>query len=113
MIEMRRFKAGVLEYANREILPKMDPTRQFVAGVVLGLASNKMEAMLSKLAENELVKMLGIVEGDQVDLDAIHNALQAQFAKQPVLPVDIPMMGRINFRAEDASTLFQIINGMP
>ena len=113
MIELRRVKAGVLEYANREILPKLDPTRQFLAGAVLGMAAGKVEAVVGKLGENEMVKTLGIVEGNMVDVEGIYGALQAQFAKQPVLPVNIPMVGLINFKAEDAALLYQIISSTP
>ena len=113
MTEMRKVTSGLLEYANRELLPKLDPTRQFLAGAALGMLSGRMEAVAGELAKNPLVSALGLVQGNMVDLDSIYNALNAQFAKQPVLPVDIPMLGRFNFNAGDATLLYQIISGMP
>jgi hypothetical protein len=113
MIEMRKVTSGMLEFANRELLPKLDPTRQFFAGAVLGLMSGRLEAVAGELAKNPLVNTLGIVQGNMVDLDAIYSALSAQFGKQPVLPVNIPMLGQYNFNAADATLLYQIISGMP
>lgn len=113
MIEMRRVKAGLLDYANRELIPKLDPGKQFMAGVVLGLSSGQLESVLTELAGNGWMKMLGVVEGNMVDLDKLYAALTEQFARQPVLPLKLPVLGAFNFRSEDATALYQTIISTP
>lgn len=113
MIEMRRVKDGLLEYANRELIPKMEPGKQFMAGVVMGLSAGRLESILTELAGNSWVKMLGIVEGNMVDLEKLYAAMTEQFARQPVLPLSLPMLGTFNLNAEDAKALYKTIVRTP
>lgn len=110
MVEMERIRDGVLEYASARVLPKMSPARQFVAGTALGLVAARADALTKALAENELVKASGLVaENGMVDIDTVYEAAMQQMHKQRTLPVDIPMMGRWTFDADDLSELYRTI----
>lgn len=110
MVEMSRIRDGVLDYATERVLPKMSPARQFLAGTALGLVAARADAIMKMLAENELVKASGLVtENGMVDLETVYDAAMAQMHKQQTLPVDIPMMGRWTFDADDLNELYRTI----
>ena len=109
MMEVARIKAGVMDYAANHMMPKMDSKGQFVLGLGLGLVSSRIEAMVGSIADNELVKTLGIVQGNQIDYDALFNAAMAQIKRQGKLVWDVPLIGRLAFDEQDLRDLHQCI----
>ena len=109
MMEIARLKAGVMDYAMNHMMPKMDSKGQFVLGLGLGLVSGRIEAMVGSIADNELVKTLGIVQGNQIDYDALFNAAMAQIKRQGKLVWDVPLIGRLAFDEQDLRDLHQCI----
>ena len=109
MMEVARIRDGVMDYATTHMMPKMDNKGQFVLGMVLGMVSGRIEALVAKVAENELVKTLGIIRDGQIDYDVIYNAAMAQIQRQGKLVVDIPLLGRMSFEDQDLRDLHQCI----
>jgi hypothetical protein len=109
MMEVARIRDGVMDYATNHMMPKMDNKGQFVLGMALGMVSGRIEALVSKVADNELVKTLGIIRDGQIDYDAIYNAAMAQIQRQGKLVVDIPLLGRMSFDDQDLRDLHQCI----
>lgn len=110
MMEMARIRDGILDYATERVLPKMSPSRQFVAGAALGLVAARSEALMQELTKNELIKASGLVtENGMVDLDAVYDAMLVQMRRQRELPIDIPMMGRMTFNESDLTELYRYI----
>lgn len=110
MIEIKKATQGLYDYLDKKVMPQLPAGKQFVAGMVLGLVGNQAEEMLRALGENELMKSLNLINGDQIDIDRVFAAAKAQFEKTPDLPIDIPLIGRLNFRLDDLRDLYQIIS---
>ena len=109
MMEITRIRDGVMDYATTYMMPKMDSKGQFVLGLGLGMVSSRIEALMGTLADNELVKTLGIIQNGQVDYDSLFNAAMAQMQRQRKLVWDIPMIGRLSFEEQDLRDLHQCI----
>lgn len=110
MVTSKQVVAGVLEYANRHIMPMLDSSKQFLAGMALGIAGGKAEALMASLSQQPMIAALGIVQpnGD-VDLETLYAAAGAQLDKQKTLPIDIPIIGRLTFDRSDLDELYRAI----
>lgn len=108
-MEVARFRDGVMDYATNHMMPKMDSKGQFLLGMALGVLSSRMEAVINQLADNELVKALGIIQNGQIDYDSLFNAAMAQIKRQGKLVWDVPMIGRLAFDEQDLRDLHQCI----
>lgn len=110
MVEIARIRDGVLEYANAHVLPRLTPGRQFAAGMAMGIAASKADALVQDIAKNEVIKASGIIaENGMVDIDLLFEAAIAQVRRQKTLPVDIPMIGRLTFTEDDIADLYRTI----
>lgn len=109
MVEIAKIKAGVMDYATTHMMPKMDSKGQFVLGMTLGVLSGRIEAIVGKLADNELMKTLDVIQNGQLDYDALFNAAMAQMQRQGKLVWDVPMLGRLAFDEQDLRDLHQSI----
>lgn len=110
MVTSKQIVSGVLEYADKRVLPKLESSRQFLAGTVLGIAASRADPIVRELGKMPMVAMLGVVaENGDVDLDALYSAASAQIERQKTLPIDIPVIGRLTFDKTDIDELYQII----
>lgn len=111
MVEIARIKDGVMAYATRYMMPKMDSKGQFVLGLALGAVSGRVESIVGNLADNETIKALGIIRDGQVDWDTLYSAAMAQMQRQKTLVWDVPMLGRLTFDEQDLRDLHMCIRG--
>lgn len=109
MVEIARIKDGVMLYAQKHMMPLLDSKGQFMLGVGLGMISQRAEAMLASLGQNELIKTLGIIDGQQMDWEALHAAAVEQIKRQGKMTWDIPLIGRLTFDEKDLRDLHQCI----
>lgn len=111
MVEISKIRDGVMLYAEKHMMPILDSKGQFLLGVGLGMISGRVEAMMASLAKNELVKTLGIIEGNRVDWDALYAAAVEQIKRQGKIAMDIPLIGRLAFDEGDLRNLHRCITG--
>lgn len=109
MVEIARIRDGVMLYAQRHMMPLLDSKGQFMLGVGLGMVSGRVEAIMAGLADNELVKTLGIIKEGQVDWETLYTAAVAQMKRQGKLTWDIPLIGRLTFGEDDLRDLHMCI----
>ena len=111
MVALQQFVEGVKGYMQSNIIPHMPMDRQFVAGVALGVAANRTDKMIQRIKDSQLVQMLGLIDGDMVDDDALFTAMREQMSKQGSLQIDIPWVGKMTFSAPDVDALQRSIHG--
>lgn len=109
MMEIARIRDGVMDYATSHMMPKMDSKGQFVLGMALGMVSSRLENIVVSLADNDMVKALGIIQNGQLDYDALFSAAMAQIKRQGKLVWDVPLLGRMAFDEQDLRDLHQCI----
>lgn len=111
MVPMQQFIEGAKRYIASDVIPHMPTDRQFITGVALGVASSKMDRIATYLKENPLVQVLGLVDGDMVDDDALITAMREQMQKQGAVHMDVPWIGKLSFAAQDVDALHRAIHG--
>lgn len=113
MVSINQIKAGLGDYIEAVMLPRMDSKRKFVTGMAYILIAMKMDQVIPEIAESPAIKMLGIIDTDgNVDIDSLYKAAKAQIERQGELEISIKMLGDFKFRAADIDELYRyILNG--
>lgn len=111
MVALHQFTEGVKGYIQQSVIPHLPMDRQFVAGVALGIAVNRADKIAQILKENQVVKILGLIEEDMVDDDALFTAMREQMNRQGSLQIDIPWLGKMTFSAQDVDAMQRAIRG--
>ena len=106
MVTSAQIKAGLGDYLQTKMMPRLDGKRQFLLGMVYALAAGKMDDVVQAAGQNATVRALGIVDqAGNIDLDALFNAAMAQMQTQKKLVLDIPMLGSFSFDEGDLRDL--------
>lgn len=113
MVNLNQITAGLGDYIEAVMLPRMDSKRKFVTGIAYILIVSKMDQMISVISALPAIKMLGIIDPDgNVDIDSLYKAAKAQIERQGELEISIKMLGDFKFHAADIDELYRyILNG--
>lgn len=112
MATTEQIKAGIGNYIQTRLMPRLDGKRQFLLGTVYGLCVNKMDTLIAHAAQNPTVRALGVVqENGEIDIDALYSAALAQMQTQGKVSVEIPLLGTFAFDENDLRELRQMIGG--
>lgn len=107
MVSFEKFQSGVIRFIETEITAQFTGWKKVVAETAVGLYISQIPHKIQELSQNPLFAGMGIVSGNQVDVEKLYNELSKHF-KQPV-PVEIPMLGTANFTKENLDTLYTMI----
>lgn len=111
MVALQQFADGVKRYINNNIIPHLPSNKQFAAGVALGVVASRTDKMIQNLKGNQMVQLLGLIDGDMIDDDALLVAVREQMAKQGGLQLEVPWIGTLTFNAPDVDALQRAIRG--
>lgn len=114
MISIDQVEKGVASYLDTELMPKLDDNKiqKVIAGTAIGIMIRRFGNMAQAMANNEIVKMLDIVdENGNIDIDIIKEELEKQIDDKTGLPVDLPMIGKMTFYKADVDKLYKHIIG--
>ena len=109
MATIEQIKTGAGDFIMTTMIPRMDPTRQFIAGVATEFAKLKAEHILRSMSQKEWAHIFGIVDAEGIDVDTAMQAASIQFQRQPRFPVDVPYFGHFEFDASDLRDLYNRI----
>lgn len=110
MVSLSQVKAGIGDYIQKAMMPRMDSKRKFLLGTAYVLISTKFDQILPALAEIPMVKMLGIIDqAGNVDIDTIYNAAKEQIQNQEYIEVSLNPLGNFKFGATDIDELYRYI----
>lgn len=110
MVTVDQIKAGLGDYLQAKMMPRLDSKRQFVLGMAYGMGAGKIDALIAEAGKNQIVKAMGLIdENGRVDIDDLYNAAIAQMQVQQRLQIDIPLMGAFTFDEADLRELRECI----
>lgn len=111
MIHKSRVMHGIAAYIDDEIVSKMAGSwKSWVIGSAAGIAVSRIDDILNRLAGNPIVHALGLVDGENIDVEAIYAELRKQ-AQKGTATVELPLIGPITFSAADVDSLYRHIMG--
>lgn len=112
MVNATQLKAGIGDYIQQRMMPRLDGKRQFLLGTLYGMCAGRMDAIFAQAAQNPTVRALGVVRDDGlIDIDAVYSAAHAQMQAQQKLRFVIPLMGEFTFDESDLRDLRECIAG--
>lgn len=110
MVTAKQVGAGIGDYLQKVVMPRMDNGRRVVIGTVYILLANRIDKIAEALSQSAMGKLLGVIDDDgQIDIDTLQPALTEQVRQQGKLELDIPYIGILGFGANDIDEVFRYI----
>lgn len=111
MIHYSKIISGLTAYIDAEILSKMTGSlKGWGIGIAAGLAAKRAEQIYYKLRDNPALAVLGLIDGEMVDIEAIY-AEALRMAQRGSATVSVPMIGPVTFGVGDVEALYRHIIG--
>lgn len=111
MYEYNKVINGIAKYIDEEIVEKIGGWQKWVIGSGVGLMLSNTSGTFNQLKNNELVKMLNIIDkNDKIDVDKIYKELKKQ-AKKSSATFDVPMLGPTTLNEQDVDKIYEFIKG--
>ncbi len=109
MVHYSAVVKGAERYVENEIIGKMNGSvKAWLLGAAFELYAARVPQLLMQLAEVPAVKMLGLIDGEMVDVDRLYGVLLKR-AQAGSATVDVPMVGAITFGPGDVESLYRHI----
>jgi hypothetical protein len=97
---------GINRYIDKEIYKNLDGTQEFLARVVVGRMINNSEAIKNMLITNGFARTLCLIDNEgMVEVDTLLSDIRREIERQGSLQLDIPLMGKLTFHADDVDVL--------
>ena len=111
MIHKSKVMRGIGTYVDDEIVAKMAGSwKAWVVGGLTGLATARADALIGQLTSNPIVAALGVIDGENIDVEALYAELIKQ-AQKCSATIDVPVIGPITFGVADVESLYRHIMG--
>lgn len=111
MVHKSKVLYGIAGYIDDEIVAKLAGSwKAWAVGGLAGIAVKRADSLIAQYADNPAVKALGLVDGENIDVETIVDELRKQ-AQKNTATVDIPLLGPITFTAADVDSLYRHIKG--
>lgn len=101
-----KVQAGLARYIDEEVVNRMDGWRKWVFGGAATLLLAALPENIKRWEQTELGRMLGIINGNEVDMAKVYQAVKRQSAKGPIT-VDIPGAGSLTLNDADVDKMWQ------
>lgn len=109
MYEYNQVINGIAKYIDEEIISQIDGWKKWVIGSGVGIALSDGTEIFNNIKNNDLVKMLGIVDKeDKINVDKIYKELKKQ-SKKSSITFNVPMIGAMTLTEQDVEKLYKAI----
>ena len=111
MVHFSKVVNGIAAYIDNEIAAQLNGSyKAWVAGAAGGIIAARAGNVLTKWADSQAAKELGLIDGEMIDIESICSELHKQAQKSPAT-INVPLLGAITFNADDISKLQRYIMG--
>ena len=110
MASVAQIQNGLARYIDTEIVPKLTGWQKWVFATGTGLAVANLSTTVSRWKDNEIVKMLGVIDNDNIDVPRIYQEVKKQSAKGPIT-FNVPGMGSLTLNDMDVDKIYNMIMG--
>ena len=109
MVHKSKVLHGIAGYIDDEIVARLAGSwKAWVVGGMSGLVMARADAILTHVADHPMVKALGLMDGEMIDVEGIVAELRKQ-AQRSTATIDIPVVGPITFGPADIDSLYRHI----
>lgn len=111
MVHRSKVINGLVGYVDEEIVAKMNGSwKAWVVGGAAGLVAARADRLMAALSDNQMIRALGLMDGENVDIEAIYAEMLKQ-AKRGSATIDVPLVGPVTFGVADVESLYRHIMG--
>lgn len=111
MIHYTKVINGLMRYIDADILAQFNGSfGAWGAAIILGLTAKRVEQVYHSIANNALVKALGIIDGELIDIEAIY-AETLKASQKGSATLSLPIIGPITFKTADVESAYRYIIG--
>lgn len=111
MIHYTKVLRGIEQYVRNEILAQLNGTIvKWIGGAFVAAVLEDAEGVFRAASGNELVKILRIVDGENVNVEKAYGLLLAE-ARQGAATVNVKIIPPITFTEKDVESLYRYIKG--
>lgn len=107
MVKQQQLYSAVNRFIDQELAPMtsgMSSIQQLVFGFQLGVIKRKSQSLIQNYLGSPTAKLMQLVEGDEVDIETLYQALVETLNKQG----SVEVMG-IKFTSSDVNKLYSMI----
>jgi hypothetical protein len=109
MYEYSKVLNGITKYIDTEIVDKIEGWQKWVIGSGIGIALSNSTNLFNQLKDNEIVKMLGIInEENKIDIEKIYKEFKNQ-AKKGSISFEVPLVGTLTLNEQDVDKIYDFI----
>lgn len=110
MVSMAQVKRGMQMFVENDIVPKVPGWQGVVFGAAAGIALSRADKLVSSLAQNPIVAMLGIIDpNDGIDIDVLRDEFAKQARRVGSIKLDLSPLGVISLGEHDINRLYEYI----
>lgn len=109
MVHYTKVLSGLAAYIDHELISQMGGSvKGWIAGAAAALMLERGKQAALEAMRAPMLKELGLVDGENVDVDAIYSALLEQ-ARKGSATATLPLIGPVTFRESDVEALYRYI----
>lgn len=111
MVHYTKVVNGLIKYIESDILAQLNGSLgAWGASIVVGLVAKRIEQVYHDLTSNAMVKALGVVDGEMINIEVIYaEALKA--AQKGSATVTMPFVGPVTLKVADVESAYRFIIG--
>lgn len=111
MVHYTKVVNGLIKFIDQDMIQKMNGSwKAWAVGTVVALIANKADAVFHDLQGNQLIKTLGLIDGEMIDVDSIYTELLKQSQNRSAT-VSFPLIGSVTYSTADVEQLYRLIVG--
>lgn len=109
MVHYTKVLSGLAAYIDHELISQMGGSvKGWIAGAAAALMLERGKQAALEAMRAPMLKELGLVDGENVDVDAIYSALLEQ-ARKGSATATLPLIGPVTFKESDVEALYRYI----
>lgn len=109
MVHINKVKNGIVKYLDTEVITKLPGWKSWVFGAGAIIMLSRIDAVIAQVKEHPVVKAMGIIDGDMVDVETLYSAFKKQAQTVGAVDISIPMIGDLRMGASDIDRLYSMI----
>lgn len=111
MVHYSRVIQGIANFIDAELVGKLAGSwKAWALGGLAGIVMANAERMYMQYKDMPILASLGLVEGENINVDAVYSEMKKQ-AQKGAATVSIPIIGPVTFGAADVDALYRYIKG--
>ncbi len=110
MVHYTKVFQGIAAFLDQEIMPRLSGISKWLFGGASALYLENMQASFEKLKDNPVLGMMGVIQGEEVDIEKAYRAIR-KYAERETAEISIPGIGKIRLNEGDVDTIYRLIRG--